>query len=783
MGILSGTSLGSWLEANPTDDEFCRCLVRPIQWELDSISADELVIQLRDQAGQFYQSRNLPVMAASQAVRSLTDLVFETAAKPNVQHRKLTPLDSIRVMEESAAALLLAQTSSPMRQSPLDTAQSGLVSLVGGLSQLIAQRPATVTDVLAKTAGQPLIWIHGSNGVGKSTFARLCALKLGGRWIELDLQPVQKTSSGSLAAWRELSQWLAIGEPIEGVIINDFDFDAASALRTRLSAIVRMLAPRGIRTIVTSHYEPNGGFLTECGASASVKIPAPYFTEVDITELIRLSPAPPEDMQTAWSTFIGISTGGGHPLLVSAKISNLRARSWPTDALVEDVAGSTSDAIRVTREEARRTLLKDLAELDQSRSLDAGNLLRRIGCVFDRVEDGLIYELASATPGLQNAGDALALLRGTWLEALPAGDLRISPLLADIPSDVPINQARDWRCVAAEYWLKKRTLDQRTLPLCFWNAFWGQHSGVLMELCVVIQTMPKEQLRGAAALLSPLVALPTSVPITSSNPAVAAQLRLLQFEVANALQEGVLAADIARCLLREVNEIEHSDLKAMIVHISTSKILTADFAEIPASERISHALALRASEPIAITLAAGKIPHPSTLFPSQLAAGTDTADVLFSSIVQHIESSKDALNAIEALDGIASADRNRFLDTMSSIYEGVSVFIHSGWARDQSEGRDMDIALNIYEQIEFIVGSWNRLDVKIETTCARSVILDECLGRLDEAVSVMDQGISIHGAAASLVRQKSKVLGHAGREGSSNSYSAHRRRSRGQFSV
>jgi len=151
--------------------------------------------------------------------------------------------------------------------------------------------------------------------------------------------------------------------------------------------------------------------------------------------------------------------------------------------------------------------LRELSALDDARSLEAGQVLRRIGSVFDRVDDALARRLSAAMPALVNAGDALAVLRGTWLELLPGGDLRVSPLLGDIASDVPLEVGRRWRRLAAEHWLSARVLDERTLPLCFWNAFWGEHDWVLLKLCQVLQTLPRERLRGAASLLSPISAL------------------------------------------------------------------------------------------------------------------------------------------------------------------------------------------------------------------------------------------------------------------------------------
>ena len=764
INILPDSSLRSWLISQPDDAELRSRLLRRVQWELNSHSAEQLVIQLRDQIGELFYARNLPIMAAAQAVRALTDLAFETAGKPNEAERHLNRRDLVRTMEEAAAALLLGQQIATAPPAAAVVSQNILVSELDDVSSLIARRSDTVDELMRQTTGQPLIWIHGANGVGKSTLARLIAHQLGGRWLELDLRPVQRDAAGSLAAWRELARAIALSSPADGIIIDDFDGEGAIALRARLSALSQAFGSRGARVIVTSHHQPSAAVLLECGSAATAAVQAPYFSEQDVMELVGAPPAPDEEMIHPWSVFIRLTTGGGHPLLVAAKISSLRARGWPTTALVEDILGEPSEAVRLSRDEGRRTLLNDLAELDQARSLAAGQLLRRIGCVFDRVEDGLIRQLAIVAPSLPNSGDALAVLRGTWLEQLPGGDLRISPLLADIGADVPPDQARDWRRLAAEYWLSKRTLDARTLPLCFWNAFWGDHSGVLMVLCNTIQTMPKEQLRAAAALLSPMTALTTERSFYSSNPAVAVQLRLLQFDVADAVEDGALAAKIARRLIQEITAIEHQDLVALITHIATTRILMAEFAEITAAERISYALTLRTVQPQVRTIADDSLPDPATLLPPQFKPGMDVADLLFSMITRHIRNSADAQEAFMALDAISTRDRDGFLDAMSAIFDGHSVFVHSGWARDQLEERDMTGALKRYDEIAQIAAKWSRPDIEVEIACARSVILDEGLKQHDQALTAIDEAVSRHGPVAPLVRQKSKVLAHAGRD-------------------
>ncbi|EJJ31233.1 hypothetical protein [Rhizobium sp. CF142] len=764
ISILGASPLGQWIESEPTDAELRERLLRRVQWELDAASADELFSYLREQIGEIYHSRNLPVICAKPATASLIDLVFETASKPRADNRRLSKIDLAQIMEECAAAHLVAQAVTGITQPSLPVLiESAVVSELEYFTSVATRREAL--DAIAnQTRGQPLVWIHGTNGIGKSTLARLAATAAGGRWLELDLRPFQTDKAGSVAAWAQLTRAIALSEPYDGIIIDDFEGAPANALRSRLKALAQSFGGRGARLIVTSHHQPTPAYLSDCRTSVSSSFQAPYFSEDDAVEMVRVHPAPRENMVLPWAKFLQLTTSGGHPLMVAAKSASLRAQGWPDSSLADDVV-KPGEALRVTREEARRALLSDLSSLDTARSLDAGDLLRRVACVFDRVDEGLIRKLGHATPALRTAGDAFAVLKGSWLEELPGGDLRISPLLADIGKEVTDEERKLYRWVAAEYWASDGPLDARTLPLCFWNAFLGGHAWVLMQLCVSISSMPAETLRGAAALLAPMAVLTTDRPLLPSNLAVSIQLRLLQFEVADATEQGPLAATIASRLVQELDLIEDGHLRVLFAHTSMTRFLMAESAKLATQDRIAYALMVRKSEPRILDLGEGNIPDPKTLLPSEFGDEMDAADILFANIVRHIDSSSAQLEAVQALNAISQEDRNRFLDAMSTIYEGDSVFVHSGWSKDQLGDGDMEVALANYGEFQQIASGWNRDGLLLEVICAQAVILDEGLGRTDDALALVDHAIGSHGRNTVLLRQKSKLLAHAGRHG------------------
>ena len=341
--------------------------------------------------------------------------------------------------------------------------------------------------------------------------------------------------------------------------------------------------------------------------------------------------------------------------------------------------------------------------------------------------------------------------------------MRVSPLIADIASDVPAAALKAWRRIAALHWLENRTLDERTLPLCFWNAFWGEHDAVLMKLCEVIQTMEREKLRAAAPILATLSYLTTDGPIYQSHPLLNLYLRYLQFEIADAVDQPDIAGKVAERFLVEIDGV--GEPGTLLLTGTGPRILMSASADIGPALRMDYALRIRHAYPLVEGISKGLIKEPLALLPPQFRPDMDLADFLFATVVPHIKGSEDQFAAIETLDRLDPAVRNRFIDAMGAIYDGPSVFVNSGWSHDQTENRDMRPALGIYAKIQRIVDSWGRPDVMVEIWCARSVILDEGLDDKDAALVEIDAAIKEVGALPALVRQKARVLSHLERHG------------------
>jgi hypothetical protein len=762
--VFAGEPIGEWIAGTPSDEELRARLLRRVQWILNALDAAPLNDLIRDKLAEIYFAKGLWVTLADESVHGLLSRVFETASARQADDRQLTAIDLHRCIELAAAPTAALQNSARMFSGAVED------SVVGGIfvSPLlpppanITDRGAAVQEIRARVRGEPVIWLHGTHGVGKSTLARLIALQIGGSWLGLDLRSVQEDARAALSAWRELLRALLRDPQVDGIVIDDLAGPALDALRPRLLALIASVAPRGIRVIVNSSYAPSAARLTDLGASPNAAIQAPYFTEEDVRALVTSQNPPPEEMIEGWTRLIHVTTNGGHPLLVAVKVSSLRSRAWPTSAFLEDIGPRASEALQTTRDEFRRRML------DEIPSSEARQLLRRLGCVFDRADDALIMKLAQGEPPIQNAGDALAVLRGSWIEVIPLNDLRLSPLIANIGQDVLEQERLQWRRIAAEHWLSMRVLDERTLPLCFWNAFWGKHTGVLARLCEIIQTLSGERLRAAAALLSPMTVLVTDRSIYSEIPAVAVMLRLLQFEVANAVEDGETADRAARRLLVEIDAVEHEELRLLEASIAIPKVLLAEHANISPTFQLDCALRLRA---VLQRIAASDMPELKKVTASitnTFDPDIDMAGFLFAVVVTHIRSSAGMLAMIEALDALNEADRNSFLDGAAlSLGQVAGSFVHNGWAQEQLDGHDLRPALERFKQMTETAKHWGRPDLQVQLVCAQSVILDECLDDAAAAIVTVDEAMAELSSAPALIRQKAKVLGHTGDDAAS----------------
>jgi hypothetical protein len=527
-------------------------------------------------------------------------------------------------------------------------------------------------------------WLSGANGVGKSTLAKLMARALGGAWLVCDFRPFagDADGGGAVAVWRELISALASGPPPDGIILDDLSQRGVELLRNRLAGLAAAMKIRGARIIVTSNHTPAAAALADMGAEPQAVLGAPYFTAGEVRDLVGQPPAPDANAIEGWANLIHVSTSAGHPQLVTAKIANLRARGWPNDAVMEDLGTEANEGVRDTRAEARRRLLADLPPQGSARAV-----LERVSTVFQSFEDGLVQDLSRDPPELVQPGDALVLLKGSWLEPAGQGGWRLSPLLSDLSSDVRPENARRWRQIAAEYWLAKRELDGRTLPLCFWNAFLGGHVAVLQRLGHLIMTLPPGQVQSAAAMLAPLVACRTDRPLLADEPMTACSLRLLQIVVADAVENERVAGAASEALLAEIDAVPVEMFRELETSVAAKVVLGLERVWVPARIQVNYLMRLKATVARVMRGDFADLRESMVGMTRGLPEGADAAGLLLASVFMRMRDSGHLWELIDALGELPAGERDALIHSVEAVVQDLGSFVHNAWRRSSSAER------------------------------------------------------------------------------------------------
>ena len=755
-GLFANTALGAWLRSNPSDADLRTRLLGRIEFVLGAPDDMALRSHIRERLGMIYIGKGHFETVAESGLSVLLDRVFAAASAKDPAARRLTVGDLHRAIEETIPRMG-ALTQAQLIQHARPETGIGVTALQ--LRSGLSERADTVAGLLASLDSEGVVWLYGPNGVGKSTLAKLMARSEGGSWLVCDFRPflADADSRGAVALWRELMSALADGGSPDGIILDDISARGIDLLKSRLAGLAAATRIRGARIIITSNHVPSSALLAEIGASPRAAVEAPYFSVTDVRELVEKDTPPNAELVEGWSNLVHISTAGGHPLLVTAKIANLRARGWPKEGLLEDLGQQSNEGVKGSKFEARKRLLEEIPSNTSARAV-----LERVSTVFQGFDDGLVRALSRDPPEVERPSDALTLLKGTWLEPVAGIGWRLSPLLTDLAADVSPEQAKRWRQIAAVYWLSKKTLNARTLPLCFWNAYLGKHPVVLLKVTEAIMTLEPGQVQSAAAMLTPLTAFQTDRSLFPEEPMTACGLRMLQILVADAVEDERVAGAAAATLLSEIDALPDPRLFDLETSLSAKVVLGVERVWISARLQLTYLRRLR--EMTTRVMAGGFAELQASLqsLNDGLPPGADASGMHLASVFMRMRSSEHLCEMLDALAELGEDERSSLLRSVEAVLQDLGTFIHNAWANEQVNGGDLRATLGFYDRMRARITTWKMPHLETELAIAQSVILDEGLEDRTKSLEVIDAAIQQFGRRPALIRQRSKVLRHQG---------------------
>ena len=745
---LPDGALKTWLASDPPDASVCTRLIDRVFWKTSQPSGPAQNAHLIELLAGRLAALKLPVGLAPRIAGAIVERIGEVASETDCRLRRLTLTDLHTLLNE------ICRPGQPGHESGWSRASWTASVDEIDLPSFQAARDLLVDDLSQTLSETCAVWLHGASGTGKSTLAQQVARAGDKSWLVIEFRD-QNTSNGVLLRLDRTYTDVVLGGTIGGVILDDLDADIVAQQAARFGRFIAWMRQREGNVIITSARPLSPAALQSLHLTPSSLKEAPYFSHQETTELVSRTSAP-ADMAEAWGLFIHLSTTGGHPQLVAAKVVSLEHRAWPKSALTEDMSGASSDAVELTRAEARRRLLNDAT--DQSRTL-----LKRLGCIMFKFDRASAIAVATLDPRLEDASAILDLLTGPWIEKAPTapGFFRLSPLLVGLQEDLGADIIEHVQTGYLISTIKRGPIPYEALDSVFWTAFVAKQGWFFSKFFESALFFDQEKSKAIAAKLGGLVYLTTDRPLIPDDPSTSHILRLLQIDVAALNGEKALFQSIALAAMREAIEVPHDELRDAFSLMALMKILLAQGTKLDWRLRltyISYFEALADKHPELVNRQ--ESPAIEEL-KAEFGEAADLGGFMVNVGVSTIESPAELKAFFEALETLEPETRTRRLSQVRAFHKGYGLNIQSAWVLAWSAGKlDPEAAIADYEDMVALAARWSDNDLTAECIIAQSVIWDEMRNDRLKAISVVDAALDAIPDHPELLRQKAKVFGH-----------------------
>ncbi|MAN73982.1 MAG: hypothetical protein CME85_12135 [Henriciella sp.] len=745
---LPDGDLKTWLASNPPDDLVRARLIDRVTWKTSQPSGPPQNAILVELIAGRLAALELPRGLAPQITSAIFERIVVVASENDPSLRRLTLRDLHAFLNE------VCRLGQPGHEPGWSRASWTVGVTEIDLPAFCARRDTLLSELSESLNETGSLWLHGASGTGKSTLAQQVARASEQNWLVTEFRD-QRTSSDVLLRLDRAYSDVVLSSEIGGVILDDLDTDIVAQHAARLGRFITWMRKRGASVVITSARSLSPAALQSASLSPSSVREAPYLTSEETIELVAQTRAP-TDLAEAWGGFIHLSTSGGHPQLVAAKVVSLEHRSWPKNALTEDISGTPSEALELTRAEARRRLLNDAT--DQGRML-----LKRLGCIMFKFDRASAIAIAALDPPIEDAGAILDLLTGPWIEKAPTapGYFRLSPLLTGLQEDLggeTVQQIQSGYLVSR---LKRGPIPYEALDTVFWTAFVGKQGWFISKFFENSLSFDEEKSKAIAAKLGGLVFLTTERPLLPDDPGTSHILRIMQIDVAALNSERTLFQPIAMAAVREAGEVEHEELRDAFSLMALMKILLAQGARLDWRLRLTYIAYLEAladKHPDLVNRHQG--PGIDEL-KKEMGDDADLGAFLANVGVSAIENPDELKQLLSALDELDADLRKRRLSQLKALHKGYGLHVQSAWVRAWSAGKlDVEAAIADYEKMAALAARWRDNDLTAECIIAQSVIWDEMKGDRPKALAIVDAALETLPDHPALLRQKAKVFGH-----------------------
>ena len=142
-----------------------------------------------------------------------------------------------------------------------------------------------------------------------------------------------------------------------------------------------------------------------------------------------------------------------------------------------------------------------------------------------------------------------------------------------------------------------------------------------------------------------------------------------------------------------------------------------------------------------------------------------------------ISSVKRLESIIDQLDELDATERSLLLKPAHKMFSDYSTFINQPWIIEQDrDGFDTEDSIVRYQRMAEKTRNWQIRPLSLQCSVAQAAILDEYLNNKEDALTVLEEAVSVMGPDQILSRTMAKIYGRLGEHGKGyQNYPRHRR--------
>ncbi|PIT04479.1 hypothetical protein TSA1_29780 [Bradyrhizobium nitroreducens] len=516
--------------------------------------------------------------------------------------------------------------------------------------------------------------------------------------------------------------------------LNEIDDPGVSDALARLLSMIRRT---DAVCIITAYNQPSGRALAQAGLDQSVCLTVPDLSTDEVEEMVVGGGG-----DAKWAQTLYLAGGFGHPQLVNALISGLRARAWPEDELKRLREFERSDDVEAERVAARRQLVTALPEAAKA-------LLYRVSLTIGRFDRPIVLTLAELQPPIPAPGEQLDLLVGPWIEPYAQQQYRVSPLVANageetlgLSAQLGVNRA------IAEAYTAGSVLDILKANTAFLHGLRGKSQPALMKLAIGILTAKKSVRRDLADWITGIRLHRTDRPIFAEDTHVSVLLRLSQLVLRAPARDREAVAESWQALQREVAQAAstHPELEKLAIGKALSD--TSLSALLPDWVGLILRFAALAGTDVDF----GTLDQPIGGIKTPTVCG-----ILFLLQASGIGSVLELKAVFDSLDSLSAEQRAALLVNVAELPSDFSVIVNHAWLAESRQSIDFARCAQLYHEMAAQALRWGLRQLALRCYVARCVMLDEYAVDPEGALKALDEAEQELGADPVLSRARAKV--------------------------